>query len=145
MQVPPIDDFRLHPGTAYGPPWSVEVEGAGFTLTIPDGDPGDPMNGEERPHRASYEMALFVLPQVGALTEEALTFLEQRVDFRKLALRGEPVVRHIACDARKKTTVLELAWTEHAHVRLGVLFSWWLNHPQLPNRAWPKALTFRFV
>ncbi len=146
MQIPSIDDFRHDPGTEYGPPWSAPVEGTSFALTLPDGGAGDQVNGEWRPHGASYEIALAALPQADSLREQALAFLARQVDFGKLGLQGEASVSRITCDGRGKQQVtVELAWPGRTDVRLGVTFSWRMNHAQLPDLAWPFALSCRFV
>ena len=141
--IPPIEEFHHQSGVAYGLPWSVDPQGAEFTLTLPDGDPEEE-NGEWLPHRGSYEMALRVLPELGSLKERALHFLGRIVDFEKLSLDGDPYVTHVFCDARAERVTVELGWTDELSVRLGVTFFWRTRTlDQMPDWCWPIEMSFR--
>ena len=143
MQIPPIEQFRQNAGVPDNPAWWSDPEGAAFTLELPDGEAVWEDGGwEGRPHEASYQMAMQVLPEVESLKEKAVAFLARIVDFEKLALDGEPYVIGVHCDARTQKVDVELAWTEEAYVRFGVTFSWRMNHPQLPDFVWPNRMAF---
>lgn len=143
MQIPAIERFRQDNHAQYGSTWEADPEGADFTLMLPDGEPVWEDGGwEGRPHEPSYQMALAVVPDVDALREEALAFLDGIVAFEKLGMRGDPFVIGIHCNARTQRVVVELEWTKELYCRFSVTFSWRMNHPQLPDHRTPTGMAF---
>jgi hypothetical protein len=143
MQIPPIEEFRQDDRASYSTTWKADPEGADFTLMLPDGQPVWEDGGwDARPHEPSYQMALVVVQEADALKDEAVEFLAGIVNFEKLAMKGEPFVIGIHCDARTSKVIVELEWTKELYCRFSVTFSWRMNHPQLPDHRTAVGMAF---
>lgn len=143
MQIPPIETFRQDTASLYGTTWDADPEGASFTLMLPDGEPvWDEGGWDARPHEPSYQMALAVVPEIDAVKDEALAFLERIVNFEALRMEGEPFVIGIHCNANTQKVIVELEWTKEVYCRFSVTFSWRMNHPQLPDFRTAVGMAF---
>lgn len=123
--------------------WAADPQGADFTLMLPDGEPVWEDGGwDAQPHEPSYQMAHVVVEEVDALKREAVAYLDGIVDFGKLAMKGEPFVIGIHCDARTQKVIVELEWTEEMYCSFSVTFSWRMNHAQLPDHRAAVGMAF---
>ncbi len=136
MEIPTLDSFHPHPGTAHGPSWWVDPAGAEFTLTIPGGDTA----GE--PHEPSYRLALVVLAELEALTRTAVEYLARGIDFADWRMTGEPELNTIECDARAETVTLWMSWESKFHGEWSVTF-YWRERDGVPRCCWPQGFAFR--
>ena len=137
MEIPPIEAFRQHDGTAYGPPFSVDPKGADFTLTIPEGDT------MWEPHEASYRMAQLVLAELEALTKTAVHYLSGGIDFADWGITGEPYLNQVQCDARAEKITLSMSWETNIHNEWSVTFFWREREDDVPRWCWPTGFAFR--
>ena len=137
MEIPPLDRFRQQPGTAYGPPFSVDPQGAGFTLAIPEGDE------TWTPHEPSYRLALLVLPELEAMTANAVEHLGRFVDFARVGIAGEPYLNHVECDARASKVTLSMSWETDVYGEWSFTFPWQQRDDGVPRWPWPTGFAFR--
>jgi hypothetical protein len=137
IQIPALEAFQQHPGTAYGPPFWADPAGAGFTLTIPEGDE------MWTPHEPSYQLALRALPELQAMTEKAVDYLGRAVDFARVGIGGEPWITQVECDARAKRVTLSLAWGTNVHGEWSFTFSWQERAGGVARWPWPIRFGFR--
>lgn len=134
MQIPPIDGFRQEEGVVYDLPWSVDPQGASFTLTIPNADEG------WEPHEPSYRMAANVLAELDTLTETSVEYLRRIVDFGRMGISGLPSsLLHVQVDARAETVTISMAWDADIYAEWMVTFFW---REGMAHR-WPNGMALR--
>jgi hypothetical protein len=137
MQIPALEDFQQHPGTAYGPSFWADPRGADFTLTIPEGDE------MWTPHEPSYQLALRALPELEAMTAKAVDYLGRFVDFARVGIAGEPYLNQVACDARAERVTLSMSWDSDIYSEWSFTFTWQHRGDGVPRWPWPIGFAFR--